>query len=707
MATVRRAAEVRTRARSAHAAMRISRKIFRSSTTSGRRRSRSRSGSGPRFAILAEMTPVNHDIEPAAAGAVRLLIEARNRDPFALLGPHRDERGGGTVVRAFQPEARSIELRLMATGELRAMEKVDPAGIFEIRLNPTGDTGAGYPDYRLRITFHGDHVSEIDDPYRYGRVLTDFDLHLFAEGTHYRAYDKLGAHRMTKGPTNGVHVAVWAPNAERVSVIGDFNGWDGRVQPMRLLTPSGVWELFIPNLPDGEKYKFEIRTPGGAVLKKSDPYAFAFEVPPQSASVVRDITRYQWHDAGWMSARQQQNRWFDRPMTIYEAHLGSWCRVPEEGNRFLSYRELAHRLVPYVQDLGFTHIELLPVMEHPFSGSWGYQVLGFFAPTARFGPPEDFKFFVDACHASGIGVILDWVPGHFPKDEHGLARFDGTALFEHEDPRQGEHQDWGTLIFNYGRNEVRNFLLSKALFWLEEYYVDGLRVDAVASMLYLDYSRREGEWIPNRFGGRENLDAVSFLQELNRLTHTECPGALTIAEESTAWPQVTRPPYMGGLGFSLKWNMGWMHDTLEYISKEPIHRRYHHNDLTFSLLYAFHENFVLPFSHDEVVHGKGSLLSKVPGDAWQKFATLRLLYAYMFGHPGKKLLFMGLDFGQGDEWSEARSIDWHLVNFPLQGGLQRCVADLHRVYRSQPSLHEVDFHWEGFQWLESHDNENS
>jgi len=653
------------------------------------------------------MTPVNHDIEPAAAGAVRLLIEARNRDPFALLGPHRDERGGGTVVRAFQPEARSIELRLMATGELRAMEKVDPAGIFEIRLNPTGDTGAGFPDYRLRITFHGDHVSEIDDPYRYGRVLTDFDLHLFAEGTQYRAYDKLGAHRMTIGPTNGVHFAVWAPNAERVSVIGDFNGWDGRVQPMRLLTPGGVWELFIPNLPDGEKYKFEIRTPGGAVLKKSDPYAFAFEVPPQSASVVRDITRYQWHDAGWMSARQQQNRWFDRPMTIYEAHLGSWGRVPEEGNRFLSYRELAHRLVPYVKDLGFTHIELLPVMEHPFSGSWGYQVLGFFAPTSRFGSPEDFKYFVDACHQSGLGVILDWVPGHFPKDEHGLARFDGTALYEHADPRQGEHQDWGTLIFNYGRNEVRNFLLSNALFWLEEYHVDGLRVDAVASMLYLDYSRREGEWIPNRFGGRENLDAVGFLQQLNSLTHGDFPGTITAAEESTAFGGVSRPVYLGGLGFTYKWNMGWMHDMLEYIEQNPVHRRWHHNKVTFSMLYAFTENFVLPFSHDEVVHGKRSMLDKMPGDVWQKYATLRALYGYMYGHPGKKLLFMGNEFGQWREWNHDVSLDWHLMDDPSHAALARYVQTLNWHYGAQPALHQCDFDPSGFRWIDCNDNENS
>jgi 1,4-alpha-glucan branching enzyme len=425
-----------------------------------------------------------------------------------------------------------------------------------------------------------------------------------------------------------------------VSLIGDFNGWDGRVNPMRLLVPSGVWEIFIPDLRDGEHYKFEIRTATGDLLRKSDPFGFAFEVPPQSASIVRDISSYAWHDEAWMRTRREQGAWLSRPMAVYEVHLGSWARIPEEGNRFLTYKELAHRLVPYVKGLGFTHIELMPMMEHPFSGSWGYQVLGFFAPTSRYGPPEDFKLFVDACHLAGLGVILDWVPGHFPRDEHGLARFDGTALYEHADPRQGEHQDWGTLIFNYGRNEVRSFLLSNALFWLDEYHVDGLRVDAVASMLYLDYSRREGEWIPNQYGGRENLDAITFLQELNKLTHGQHPGSITAAEESTAWGGVSRPVHLGGLGFTYKWNMGWMHDMLTYVSEDPVHRRWHHSQITFSMLYAFTENFILPFSHDEVVHGKRSLLDRIPGDVWQKHATLRTLYAYMYGHPGKKLLFM-------------------------------------------------------------------
>jgi 1,4-alpha-glucan branching enzyme len=455
--------------------------------------------------------PVSHG--SAADAAVAALIGGYNQDPFAVLGPHDEDRD--IVVRAFQPAARQIELRLLPSRELVPMEKRDPSGLFEVRIPAQGDE---MPDYRLRITYPGDHAAEIDDPYRYGRVLTDFDLYLFGEGTHYRAWEKLGSHHITIGSTTGVHFAVWAPNADRVSVIGDFNAWDGRVHPMRHLLPNGVWELFIPNLPDGQKYKYEIRTRGGTILKKSDPFAFAFEVPPQTASVIRDISHYEWHDHDWMTKRPGEKSWLERPMTVYEVHLGSWARVPEEGNRFLTYEEMSHRLVPYVRQMGYTHIELLPVMEHPFSGSWGYQVLGYFAPTSRFGPPEGFKHFVDACHQSGLGVILDWVPGHFPKDEYGLARFDGTALYEHADPRQGEHQDWGTLIFNYGRNEVRNFLLSNALFWLEQYHVDGLRVDAVASMLYLDYSRKAGEWVPNQFGGRENLDAIRFLQQLNSLT---------------------------------------------------------------------------------------------------------------------------------------------------------------------------------------------
>jgi 1,4-alpha-glucan branching enzyme len=634
--------------------------------------------------------------------ALTAIIEGRNRDPFAVLGPHRV--GDLIVFRTMQPAARSAEVRMVATGTVHAMQPLSH-GLFEASV-PSAD-GSAIPDYRLRVVFGHGHAVEIDDPYRYGRILSDFDLHLFGEGTHNRIFEKLGAHRITIGRSVGVHFAVWAPNADRVSVVGDFNGWDGRVHPMRLLVPSGVWELFIPELPDGEKYKFEIRTKSGSILKKSDPFGTAFEAPPQTASVIRDISGYRWNDAEWMQARPERGEWLRRPMSIYEVHLGSWARLPDEGDRFLTYRELAHRLVPHARELGFTHLELLPVMEHPFSGSWGYQVLGFFAPTSRYGPPEDFKLFVDECHQAGLGVILDWVPGHFPKDAHGLARFDGTSLYEHADPRQGEHQDWGTLIFNYGRNEVRNFLLSNALYWLEEYHVDGLRVDAVASMLYLDYSRQEGEWIPNRYGGRENLDAISFLQQLNTLTHGEHPGTITAAEESTSWPGVSRPVHLGGLGFTYKWNMGWMHDVLEYFSKDPVYRRWDHNLLTFSGLYMFTENFILPFSHDEVVHGKRALLDKLPGDTWQKYATLRALYGFMYAHPGKKLLFMGAEFGQWREWNHDSSLDWHLLDDPSHAAVQRYVQELHRVYRAEPALYEGDFDPSGFRWIDCHDNENS
>jgi 1,4-alpha-glucan branching enzyme len=623
-------------------------------------------------------------------------------DPFAVLGPHQDDEGG-IVIRAAQPAARSVDVHLVAGGAVVPMRR-RVSGLFEATLP---ETVSGIPEYRLRVTFGSGHKLEIDDPYRYGRVLTDYDLHLFGEGTHLRLYEKLGAHRVRIGPTEGVHFAVWAPNADRVSVVGDFNGWDGRVHAMRQLAPSGVWEIFIPNLPDGERYKFEIGTKDGGVLKKSDPFATALEPPPATASIVRDVSGYQWNDQDWMEQRRRANAWLDRPMSIYEVHLGSWARVPGEGDRWLTYRELAARLVPYVKDLGFTHVELMPVMEHPFTGSWGYQVTGFFAPTARFGPPEDFKFLVDACHQAGLGVILDWVPGHFPSDEHSLAHFDGTALFEHADPRQGLHQDWGTLIFNYGRNEVRNFLLSSALCWLDQYHADGLRVDAVASMLYLDYSRREGEWIPNKYGGRENLEAVEFLQRLNTLTHGELPGTITAAEESTSWPGVSRPVHLGGLGFTYKWNMGWMHDVLTYASKDSIFRRWEHNLLTFTGLYMFSENFVLPFSHDEVVYGKGALLDKMSGDVWRKHATLRTLYGYMYGHPGKKLLFMGGEFGQWREWNHDRSLDWHLLDQPLHAGLKRYVRALNQLYQSEPAFYECDNDPSGFRWIDVHDHENS
>ena len=638
-----------------------------------------------------------------AAGSDRVdlaaLASARHADPFGVLGPHVED--GGVTVRAFLPEA--VRVRVAAHGaEPVEMQRRHDAGIFEGRLPGQ----ATIPDYRLRVTYGDGFEHEVDDPYRYGRVLTDYDLYLFAEGNHTRIYDKLGAHHMRVGAAAGVHFAVWAPNAARVSAVGDFNHWDGRVHPMRSLGSSGVWEIFIPAAAVGHRYKFEVLSRRGDVLLKTDPYGRAFEVPPQSAGIIVDL-QYEWRDGEWMDSRASKESWMHRPMAIYEVHLGSWMRVPEDGDRYLTYGELAERLIPYATGLGYTHLELLPVMEHPFSGSWGYQVTGFYAPTSRFGTPVEFKAFVDACHRAGLGVILDWVPGHFPKDAHALAQFDGTALYEHADPRQGEHRDWGTLIFNYGRNEVRNFLIANALFWLHEYHVDGLRVDAVASMIYLDYSRREGEWIPNRFGGRENLEALEFLRQMNTLTHAEQPGSITVAEESTAFPSVSRPTYLGGLGFTYKWNMGWMNDILEYIKKDPVYRRWDHWHLTFSLLYAFTENFILPFSHDEVVHGKGSMFEKAPGDDWQKAATLRALYGFMYAHPGKKLMFMGCELGQRREWNYDRSLDWHLLDQPQHAGLQRFVRDLNRVYAAERTLHEVDFDPHGFQWIDCNDNENS
>ncbi|MFN7915302.1 MAG: 1,4-alpha-glucan branching protein GlgB [Vicinamibacterales bacterium] len=628
------------------------------------------------------------------------VASGQHPDPFAVLGPHALD-ASRVVIRTIRPDASRIEVRLVESGALQPMTRLSDAGLFEVVLAATA-----VPDYRLRVTFWSGVVLDLDDPYRYGRVLTDFDLHLLGEGTHYRAFEKLGAHRVAVGTTTGVHFAVWAPSAQRVSVVGDFNGWDGRVHPMRHFT-TGIWEIFVPDLPDGERYKFEIRTTGGHLLKKSDPYGVAFEHPPQTASVIRDVSGYEWQDTDWMAGRASFGGWLKKPMSVYEVHLGSWARVPEEGNRVLTYRELAARLVPYVKEMGFTHIELLPVMEHPFTGSWGYQVIGFYAPTSRYGTPEDFKFFVDECHRAGIGVLLDWVPGHFPKDEHGLARFDGTALYEHADPRQGEQPDWGTLVFNYGRHEVRNFLLSNALFWLEEYHIDGLRVDAVASMLYLDFSRKAGEWIPNQYGGRENLEAIEFLRTLNSLTHGEHPGTITAAEESTSFPGVTRPAHLGGLGFTYKWNMGWMHDLIEYTHTDPVYRRWRHTLLTFSMLYNYSENFILPFSHDEVVHGKGPMLDKMAGDRWQQHATLRALYGFMYAHPGKKLLFMGDEIAQPREWHHDRSVDWHMLDEPTHAGMRRYVQALNHLLQQEPSLYEADFDGNGFRWIDCSDNENS
>jgi 1,4-alpha-glucan branching enzyme len=534
-------------------------------------------------------------------------------------------------------------------------------------------------------------------------TLSEFDLYLIGEGTHDRAYDRLGAHLAEVEGQPGVQFAVWAPNAERVSVVGEFNNWNPDSTPMRLHREAGVWERFLPDIGSGTRYKYHVESRYGAYkVDKADPYGFWAEIRPQTASRVWDLDSYSWEDQCWMSERSRKNS-LDAPISIYEVHLGSWRRVPEEGNRWLSYRELAPLLADYVHDAGYTHVELLPVMEHPFDGSWGYETIGYFAPTSRFGSPSDFMHLVDHLHQRGIGVILDWVPAHMPKDEAGLGYFDGTHLYEHADPRQGEHPDWNTFAFNYGRREVQTFLFSNAFYWFDKYHVDGLRVDAVAAMLYLDYGRREGEWIPNRYGGRENIEAVHFLRDLNERVYSAFPDVMIIAEESTAWPQVSRPVYLGGLGFGLKWNMGWMHDMLDYISKEPIYRSYHHNRITFSLVYAFTENFVLPFSHDEVVYGKGSMLAKMPGDDWQKFANLRLLYGYMFGHPGKKLLFMGNDFGQWSEWNHDKSLDWHLMNNPMHSGLLRWLRDLNTLYRAQPAVYELDFNPGGFEWVDCND----
>jgi len=636
------------------------------------------------------------------ADVVDALVMGEHGDAFSVLGPHPGP-GDVVTVRAFLPEAREVTLIPHdASAPERELSPIHPAGLWETTCH------ALWPfAYRLRIIDAEGRGYEIEDPYRFPPILTDYDLHLVGEGTHYRLYDRLGSHPIRLADVDGTLFAVWAPNARRVSVVGDWNGWDGRRHPMRLHPGNGIWELFLPGVAEGARYKFDILTRSGApIALKADPYAVAFEPDrPRTAAAVYDLDGYAWGDASWMAERAQQ-RVLARPMACYEVHLGSWRRG--DGNRFLDYHELARQLGDYVTEMGFTHVELLPVMEHPFYGSWGYQTIGYFAPTRRYGTPKDFMAFVDHLHQRGIGVLLDWVPAHFPQDAHGLTYFDGTYLYEPADPRQREHPDWGTRIFNYGRNEVANFLLASALFWLERYHVDGLRVDAVASMLYLDYSRKPGEWLPNVHGGRENLAAIAFLKRLNELVYAKAPGALTIAEESTAWPQVSRPVYLGGLGFGLKWNMGWMHDLLEYMRHEPVHRKYHHNLLTFGLLYAWSENFMLPLSHDEVVYGKGSLLARMPGDDWQRFANLRLFYAFMWAYPGKKLLFMGGEFGQVNEWTHEASLDWHLLDQgPYHRGVQRLIADLNRVYRSEPALYEIDFEPAGFEWMDCHDSEQS
>lgn len=628
--------------------------------------------------------------------------------PHEVLGMHRVTADGkedgkdSLVVRAFRPLDRAVWLVDVKSGRRTPLEPIHPDGLYAVHLARRKNPFA----YRLLVEDEAGEQHEIEDPYRFDEAwLTDFELHLHGEGQFLRSFDKLGAHPRVIDGVPGVQFAVWAPNAERVSVVGPFNFWDDRVAVMRH-RPGGIWELFLPNLPLGTEYKYSVKSRIlGYKADKADPYAFAGQRRPATASLVCDIDSFVWNDGEWMAQRGARQA-LDQPMNIYEVHLGSWKRGPED-NGFLGYRELAHQLVAHAQAMGYTHLELLPITEHPYDGSWGYQVTGYFAPTSRFGSPEDFHYFVDYCHQHNIGVLLDWVPAHFPKDGHGLAFFDGTHLYEHEDPRLGEHRDWGTKIFNFGRNEVRNFLLSSALFWLQKYHIDGLRVDAVASMLYLDYSREAGEWLPNRYGGRENLEAIDFIRRFNEAIHEHAPGAITIAEESTSWPMVSRPTYTGGLGFDYKWNMGWMHDILEYFKQDPIYRRYNHHLVTFSLIYAFSENFVLPFSHDEVVHLKRSMLDKMPGDLWQKFANLRALYGYMTGHPGKKLLFMGAEFGQWREWTEAHSLDWHLLDHQTHRQLQSYVAALNKLYLQEPALHQVDASWEGFAWIDLHDVDNS
>ena len=632
------------------------------------------------------------------------IVNTDHFDPFQLLGMHEIEIEGSKniCVRAFLPDAREAFVFEAAAPKNRyKMNKVDERGFFEVIIKKKDAF-----KYNIEKIFYDGSSTVFYDSYSFPALLTDYDLHLFKEGNHHRIYEKLGAHYHEFEGVGGICFAVWAPNAKRVSVIGDFNMWDGRRHVMRVHQGVGVWEIFVPGLPMGSSYKFEIKSKQGNLIEKADPYAFASEVRPKTSSVVYDYNKYEWNDAEWIENRKKGNL-AEAPMAVYELHPGSWMRVPEDNNRFLTYRELAVKLTDYVKKMNYTHVELLPVAEHPFDGSWGYQVTGYFAPTSRYGTPNDFMYFVDYLHQNGIGVIIDWVPAHFPKDWHGFMRFDGTCLYEHEDPKKGEHMDWATLIFNYGRNEVKNFLISNAVFWFDKYHIDGIRVDAVASMLYLDYSRKAGEWLPNQYGGRENLEAIDFLKYLNTIIYQYFPGTVTIAEESTAWPAVSRPTYVGGLGFGMKWNMGWMNDTLKYFEKDPIYRRYHHNTLTFPLIYAFHENFVLVLSHDEVVHGKKSLLDKMPGDVWQKFANLRLLMGYMYAMPGKKLLFMGGELGQWNEWNFNSSIDWHLLNYESHYKYNRYISDMNRLYKTEKAFHELDFAEGGFEWIDFSDSDRS
>lgn len=628
---------------------------------------------------------------------IAALLRAECGVPFELLGPHTDT-SGETLIRTYQPGAEGVAVLDARSGDpMGEMSEVAP-GLFCLR-------GAAPQDYRLRIQWPG-AIQEIHDPYAFAPQLGELDIHLFSEGRHRELGKVFGAQITRCGEVKGVRFALWAPNARRVSVVGNFNSWDGRRHPMRRHSPAGVWELFIPGLQAGELYKYEILGEHGVLPLKADPYALMTELPPATASVVADRLDFEWHDDAWL-ARRTEMQADSTPLSIYELHATSWRRGGEHADELLGWQELARELIPYVKEMGFSHVELMPIMEHPFGGSWGYQPLSQFAPTARLGSPADFAAFVDACHQADIGVILDWVPAHFPNDEHGLALFDGTALYEYAHPFEGYHQDWNTCIYNLGRNEVHGFMLSAALHWLQTYHIDGLRVDAVASMLYRDYSRKDGEWIPNRYGGRENLEAIDFLRHLNSVVRETVPGALMIAEESTAWPGVSQPAEEGGLGFSFKWNMGWMHDSLSYVAQDPLHRSYHHNEMTFGLDYAFSEHFILPISHDEVVHGKRALLDKMPGDRWQQFANLRVYLSFMWTHPGKKLLFMGCEFGQWREWDHDQALDWYLLQYAHHQGVRDLVADLNQLYRNEPALYERDGYADGFEWLIGDDHHNS
>lgn len=621
-------------------------------------------------------------------------LDTNPHDPFEVLGPRYQK--GSVRIRFFSPNTSSVLLN----DNQQSMTRIPGTDYFEWQ-GPDDDIA---PHYQLTVTYDNDKKHTLVDPYSFDPTIADFDLHLFGEGNHWHLYDILGANPKTIDGIQGIVFSVWAPNAKRISVVADFNQWDGRCHPMRSRGGSGVWELFIPAIQSGALYKFEIADKNGQLHLKSDPYGREFELRPSTASIVKAKTDYQWQDKSWLTARSK-SQWLHQAQSTYELHLGSWRR--SEDQQFLNYRDIAHQLVEYLEPLAFTHIELLPITEHPFDASWGYQTLGCFAPTSRFGNTDDFRYFVDYLHQHNIGIILDWVPAHFPMDSHGLARFDGTALYEHEDPRKGEHRDWGTYIYNYGRNEVKNFLIASALFWLEEFHIDGLRVDAVASMLYLDYSREENDWIPNEHGGNENLEAIEFIKHLTSVTQQQHQGSLLIAEESTAWPAVSGPTEHGGLGFNSKWNMGWMHDTLSYMSNDPVHRSHHHNSLTFGMMYAFSENFVLPFSHDEVVHGKGSLLGKMPGDDWQRFANLRLLYTYMFTYPGKKLLFMGSEIAQPTEWNHDATLPWNILEQPAHKGIHQIIGDLNRIYRQHSALHYYEFEDQGFSWIDCKDSEHS